>query len=162
GRPGEALAAHDRAVALAPNDPDAYFKRGVTLDDLERYPEAESAFRRALALQDSATGHYNLARTLMGQGRLAASEAANRRATEPDREFAEAHCNLGHTLQLQGQPTAAAAAFRRGHELAARRRDWRYPSDLWLREAESQARTEAVLIGAEAGFGGPEADDAIL
>ena len=43
GRYDEALAAHDRAVELAPDDADVHRSRGVTLFALERYAEALAA-----------------------------------------------------------------------------------------------------------------------
>lgn len=56
------LAAHDRAVAHRPNDPDAYYSRGLALFGLRDYDAAIADFDRALQLRDAfAEAFYNRA-----------------------------------------------------------------------------------------------------
>lgn len=50
GKPADALAAFDRAIALDESAAVAWMGRGFALDDLERYPEAIASFRQALTL----------------------------------------------------------------------------------------------------------------
>ncbi len=69
-RPGEALTELEKAADLDPLSHSLASNLGVTLRDLDRLPEAEDAFRRALELApDFIFGHYNLANAVYLQGR---------------------------------------------------------------------------------------------
>ena len=46
----EALASYDRAIAIAPQQPDAFYKRGVLLEKLNRMGEAAGAYQHVLSL----------------------------------------------------------------------------------------------------------------
>ena len=69
-RPEEALGKLERAADLDPLSHSLASNLGVTLRDLGRLGEAETAFRRALELApDFVFGHYNLANAVYLQGR---------------------------------------------------------------------------------------------
>ena len=69
-RPEEALGKLERAPGLDPLSHSLASNLGVTLRDLGRLGEAETAFRRALELApDFVFGHYNLANAVYLQGR---------------------------------------------------------------------------------------------
>ena len=62
-RPGEALAAHDRALALGLQAADAHYNRGNSLQSLGRSSEALTAYRAALAREPQhALALYDIAR----------------------------------------------------------------------------------------------------
>ena len=62
---------------------------------LERLDEAETSYRKAIALKpDYAEAHNNLGNILKEQGKLDESEACFRQAIELKPDFAEAHSNL--------------------------------------------------------------------
>lgn len=78
GRTNEAVAALERGAALDPLSPAIPTAIGADLIDAQRYDDAVTALKRALALQsDFAPAHENLARayTLKNMGPLAMEEA---------------------------------------------------------------------------------------
>src|SRR5215471_5952633 len=65
-RPAEALASHDKAIALKPNLAEAHNDRGNALMDLKRPEEALASYDRAIALKpDFAEAHGNRGNALM-------------------------------------------------------------------------------------------------
>jgi tetratricopeptide (TPR) repeat protein len=83
GRSHLALGHLDRAVRARPDDPDAAYERGVALYELCRFPEAERAFERALALAPDdawATHHLGLVLERRGDPRAEALLAKARAA----------------------------------------------------------------------------------
>jgi CHAT domain-containing protein/Flp pilus assembly protein TadD len=70
-----ALAAYDRAIALAPNFAVAYNNRGVVLAEMGRLEEAIAAYQKASQLQPTVTQYINLGDALKAMGRL--DEALN-------------------------------------------------------------------------------------
>jgi len=50
--------------------------------------------------------------------------------------YAEAYCNLSLVYRAKGRYDDALFYVRRGHELGTKTRNWAYPSDRWLAEAE--------------------------
>jgi hypothetical protein len=80
---------------------------------LERFEEAEQAYRRCVALQpDYAIGHCNLASVLMDRGRFADAATVCRQALQRAPASAELHLLLGSAHTHQGQLTLALEAFR--------------------------------------------------
>ena len=62
GRLAEALADFDKAIALKPDYPSAYYNRGNTYADREDYDRAISDYTRAIALKpDYREAYYNRA-----------------------------------------------------------------------------------------------------
>ena len=113
GRQYDAMTAIQKAVALAPDDAEAYSNLGNTLQDLGRLEDAEASYRQAIALQpDFAEAHYNLGNTLKALGRLEDAEASCREAIALKPGFAKAHNNLGNVLQDLGQLEEAAESYR--------------------------------------------------
>jgi tetratricopeptide (TPR) repeat protein len=56
----EALASHERAVALAPNSAIAHSNYGLALHHMKRFEETAASYERALAIEpDLAHAHYN-------------------------------------------------------------------------------------------------------
>ncbi|MDP2388883.1 MAG: tetratricopeptide repeat protein, partial [Acidobacteriota bacterium] len=69
GRHDEAVAHHQRAIALAPDHAPAYNNLGASLRAAGRLDEAIAAYRQALALRpDFASASYNLANALLAKG----------------------------------------------------------------------------------------------
>ncbi len=50
GRPAEALASFDKAIAINPDDAYAWNFRGVALHELGRYTEAVASYDKAIAI----------------------------------------------------------------------------------------------------------------
>jgi tetratricopeptide (TPR) repeat protein len=105
-----------------------------------------ACYRKALELDPKLPqAHLSLGNALRDQGDLAGAVACYRKALEVDPNYAEAHCNLGGVLGQQGQFAGSLAAFQTGHDLASKRKDWRYPSEQWVRRAKRQVELDAQL-----------------
>jgi Flp pilus assembly protein TadD len=59
GHFAEALAAYEEAIAINPRDVDAYYNKGVVLDELKRYEEAIEAYEGVIGLNPQYTDAYN-------------------------------------------------------------------------------------------------------
>lgn len=87
GEPRKALAAYDRGLALAPDDPSLLAARGEALFELWEFAQAEKALERALReAPDSADAHRYLALCLDRRGERGRAEKHFRRAHELDPE----------------------------------------------------------------------------
>jgi predicted O-linked N-acetylglucosamine transferase (SPINDLY family) len=118
GNHADALQYKQKAVELAPNDPEAHLNLGITLQALSRMSEAESAVRQAIALNpDFAEAHCQLAVLLFMQGQIAEAEACCSRALTLKPDLAEAHYHLGAIRLRQSCLQDAEAYFRRALQL---------------------------------------------
>jgi eukaryotic-like serine/threonine-protein kinase len=118
GRVREGLELYERLVQERPKNPWLHLERGLDLEVLKRFPEAEAAHRQAIRLQpDLPQAHYNLGNALAGQGRHREAEAAFRQALRLQPDDPDAHTNLGSALLRQGRPKEAEAACRRALRL---------------------------------------------
>jgi tetratricopeptide (TPR) repeat protein len=150
----EGAASLRRALDLNPRNARACDDLGNALWVQGKAAEAARWFRRAVRIDPGlARAHYNLGNALWVQGDLPGAAASFRRAVRFDPKDAEAHCNLGHVLLGQGELRPALAAFRTGHDLGSRRKDWGYPSALWIQRCEGfiklEGRLPALLKGEE-------------
>jgi len=113
GRNLEALSANQKAVEITPQDTEAHYNLGVTLQELHRSEEAEASYRQAIALKsDYAGAHSNLGVTLQELGKLEEAEISYRQAIALKPEYALAHSNLGNILQELGRLEEAEASYR--------------------------------------------------
>jgi serine/threonine protein kinase/Tfp pilus assembly protein PilF len=152
----EAIASFQQALAIDPKYYDALVNLGSRLQSIERIEEASEYLKRAVAAEPSKTdpklaiAHYNLGNALRDQGRLDEAVDEYRAAFRLRKDYAEAHCNLGLVLLKQGKFQKAAVELRRGHELGSQQPGWRYPSEEWVRNAESLAEDAEMLPRSEA------------
>lgn len=92
---------------------------GDRLCEEGRYPEAEGAYRMAIALAPGfAYAHASLAVPLCSMGRYAEADEACRIAIQLAPSDATGHNNLGYVLSEQGLHTDAEAAYREAVRLA--------------------------------------------
>ncbi len=118
GRHSTALAAHQKAASLAPEDAEAHFNVALTQDDLGRFKEAEASYNKAVALQPQyADAHCNLGNTLRKQGRLEDAAASYKRAIALRPDLVIAYNNLSVTLRELGNLSEAEAIGRQCVEL---------------------------------------------
>lgn len=112
GRADEAVAHHQRAIALMPEYAPAYNNLGASLRAAGRLDEAIAAYRQALALKpDFPSASYNLANALLAKGEAGASVEQFRQALR-SADTVEAHNNLGIALATRGDAAGALAEFR--------------------------------------------------
>ena len=113
GRYEEALDAY-RVAVQHPDYPLAHANLGMALNKLERFEEAETHLRRAIAL-DSKTknSHRYLGNALYEQGRYAEAVDAYRVAIEQRPDDALAHASLGATLNVLGRNEEAETHLHR-------------------------------------------------
>ncbi len=99
-----ALAAFDRALALAPDYANGHFNRGNLLADAGRYEEAIDSYRRALALDPGDAGaHCRLGVACGHLGRADEALTAFERALAINPDYAEAHRNRAFVWLAQGR-----------------------------------------------------------
>jgi Flp pilus assembly protein TadD len=84
-----AVAAFDRGIALFPNDENLLVRKGQALDQLQRFAEAEKAYRRAIELDPNLGAVH---------GYYAAHLRLRQRLDEADQEQAKAFALAGPTL----------------------------------------------------------------
>ncbi|MEE9553277.1 MAG: tetratricopeptide repeat protein, partial [candidate division Zixibacteria bacterium] len=99
------------SIEINPDYTDAHYNLGVLLTNLQRYPEAESAYREAIGIEpDYAGAHNNLGVLLDDLQRYPEAESAYHEAIRIMPDYAEAHYNLGVLLyNLQRYPEAESA-----------------------------------------------------
>ncbi|HEV2976566.1 MAG TPA: tetratricopeptide repeat protein [Casimicrobiaceae bacterium] len=159
--PERALAAWQKAIALAPHDAEPHFRIG----DFERrrghYADAIGAYRVALA---AGARHpvllNNLGLALQEQGELDEATRCFSAAAQLQPDMAPAHANLGDALRAQHRITEAIAAYTRASALAPN------VARLWLNLGVCQHRVDA-LADARASFEralalDPDAPDALV
>jgi eukaryotic-like serine/threonine-protein kinase len=118
GRWDQALTSYRRAIALKPDDAEAYNNLGNALLDQKKPGEAEAAYRRAIALRPHFPEAYiHLGAALRDQKRLGEAVAAFRKAIELRADFPEAYIHLGNALRDRKQLAEAVAAYRQAIDL---------------------------------------------
>ncbi len=114
GKPEEAVAAFQRALALNPRDPDALRGLAKAYESLGRVADAEATYRLAIkSLPEYWANFSQLGVFYYRIGRLDEAEKALVRATELAPENARATSNLGGVYYAMGRINDAVAAFRR-------------------------------------------------
>ncbi|GAB1233906.1 tetratricopeptide repeat-containing sulfotransferase family protein [Ferrigenium sp. UT5] len=112
GRLEEAVAAGQRACALAPNDVDAHYNLGLALTDKCEWDSAIRSYQRALALNPQhGLAWNNLGAALEKQGDKRAAELAYAKAVILNPAHHEAQNNLGAIYSEQGKLDEASHCF---------------------------------------------------
>ena len=113
GQYDQAIAHHERAIALRPDYAPAYNNLGAVLRAAGRLDDAVARYQQALAIRpDFASASYNLANALLEQGKAGDSVESFRRSLESNPNSVEAHNNLGIALANRGDAAGAIAEFR--------------------------------------------------
>jgi predicted O-linked N-acetylglucosamine transferase (SPINDLY family) len=118
--PRDAVARHQEALRLAPDDPGAYYRLARALAKQRRGEEAVLCFRQAVRLKpDFADAHKHLGDTLRWCRGAAVDEAvaSYREAIRLKPDDAKAYHMLGRTLKDMGLLDEAVSALRRACQL---------------------------------------------
>jgi Flp pilus assembly protein TadD len=111
-------------LAEQPDNGAAYSGYGDALSALQRWPEAERAYRKALSLGFVSTEVFiNLGIVLRLQGKLELSVECCRRAITLNPKLASGHVNLGAALARALRPSEAVESFRQALLLSPDRMD---------------------------------------
>lgn len=108
----EASKHYQQAVAQQPGFYEAWANLGTVLQLVGDLSGAEACYRKALALNADARGHFNLGTVLYGQGLHSAAIEAFREALRLDPHFADAWNDLGETWRDQGDMEEAVRCYR--------------------------------------------------
>ncbi|MBF0159882.1 MAG: tetratricopeptide repeat protein [Magnetococcales bacterium] len=107
-----------QALTLDANRPDGWTLAGMILRRLNRIPEANEAYRKAIALQpDFADPYNNFANLLREQGQFEEAVLYYRQAALLKPDFADAFNNLGGALQDVCRVDEAIVSFNRALDL---------------------------------------------
>lgn len=100
------------------NYPEAYFNQGLVYLALKQYADAESAYRKALKLNDAyPEAWYNLGLIQLKQKQWAQAEQSFHTALQYNPRYANAWFNLGVLATREGKDDAAIYAYRRAIEI---------------------------------------------
>jgi tetratricopeptide (TPR) repeat protein len=114
GQMDQAAQCFRRAIAIKPDDPDAYSRLGCVLDEKGHLDQAVACFRRAIALQpDHLNAHSNLGSTLQRQGHLDQAIECYRKAIAIKPDHADAHHSLALALHTQEHLDQAVECYRK-------------------------------------------------
>jgi tetratricopeptide (TPR) repeat protein len=114
GRPQDALALLDRALALAPLSATAFADRGTTLAMLERFEPALADLQRALALgYREASLCCTLGNVCTAQRGFDDALGWYAKAIQLDPNYALTYYNRGHLFRQMGRHAAALADFQK-------------------------------------------------
>ncbi len=112
GRLGEAIEEFTAAIGLQPQNPQAYYDRGLTHFRGNDYAAAREDFSAAATLDPAfADAYVGLASVSLVEGDYADARAGFERALSLDPDHAHARFNLGVVLQALGDPEGALAHF---------------------------------------------------
>jgi tetratricopeptide (TPR) repeat protein len=112
GKFDASIEAYNKALAIKPNNVEAYYNMGNALKGQGELEESIVAYSKALVIKPGyADAYNNMGNALQEQGKLEeAIEAFNKAlAIKPD--CAEPYCNIGNALQEHGKLEEAIAAY---------------------------------------------------
>ena len=119
-----AIALYRQAVALAPNDADAWYNLAAALAESGNAREGAAALTEAARLDPGRPEIHNIRGTTLAEGGdLAAAEQEFRATIASDPRNARAYNNLGNVLRAMNRDREAMEAYRRATEFAPRYAD---------------------------------------
>lgn len=107
-----AVAAYERSVSSDPEFARGYLELGLAYRQLEKYPQAEEAFKKAVTIYDDACGECALGMVLHDQGRNEEAEKALKKAATLNPRDTCAFNQLGRMYYKLERYPEAIEAFR--------------------------------------------------
>ena len=117
-KPEEALAAYRQAAVLQPKDPEPHLAAGLLLEKEEKFADAESEYKQALALGPSSDALTGLANIYMRWHRLPEAETELRKLVAAHPDEANARIQLGRVLAADGKYDEAITELQTGAKAA--------------------------------------------
>ncbi len=123
GKMDRAIRLYREAVALAPNDPDAWYDLAAALQESGNAAEAAVVIDEALKHDPNRAEGHNMRGVAVAASNPSAALDEFRKTIALDPRNARAYCNLGNALRSLGRYEEAADAYRKTIELAPRYAD---------------------------------------
>src|SRR5579863_9715404 len=117
-KPEEAIAAYGQAATLRPNDPEPHLAAGLLLEKENKFSDAETEYKQALARDATSEALTGLANIYMRGRRFVEAEEYLRKLVSAQPGSAAAHVQLGRVLAAEGKNDAAVAELEDGVKLA--------------------------------------------
>jgi tetratricopeptide (TPR) repeat protein len=142
-----AIECYRQAIEVDPKLALAHYNLGFALTAKGDAEGAIACYKKAIDVgPKDAAAHYNLGNALTAKGDVEGAIACYQKAIAADPNHAEAHCNLGQALSHRGSFREGLRYLKAGHQLGSRRKDWPYPSDAWVQQAERLVELDAKLL----------------
>ena len=117
-KPEQAVKLLQEAITAYPSFYSAHVALGEQCDKLKRYPEAESAYKRAVELKsDASTAHAGLGVVLVKQKKYAEAIPPLRRSIEIHKESSAPYLFLGLAEMMTGDYDSAESNLLRAYEI---------------------------------------------
>jgi len=150
-KPEEAIAAYRQASALRPEDPEPHLAAGLLLEKENKFSDAETEYKQALALDPKSDALTGLANIYMRGRHFVEAEEYLRKLVAAQPENAAVHVQLGRALAAEGKNDAAVAELEAGVKLApADSSAQRDLADVYLatgKNAQAEAAYRTLLAG---------------
>jgi tetratricopeptide (TPR) repeat protein len=117
-RPDAAISAYEQAAKLQPKDPEQHLSAGLLLENENKFADAESQYKEALALDPSSDAVTALANLYMRGRRFPEAAEYLEKLVAQQPQNAAAHIQLGRVLAAEGKNDAALAQLQAGAKLA--------------------------------------------
>jgi tetratricopeptide (TPR) repeat protein len=117
-KPEEAIAAYRQASALRPEDPEPHLAAGFLLEKDNKFSDAETQYKQALALDPKSDALTGLANIYMRGHRFVEAEEYLRKLVAAQPGNAAAHVQLGRVLAAEGKNDPAVTELEAGVKLA--------------------------------------------
>jgi len=117
-KPEEAIAAYGQGARLRPNDPEPHLSAGLLLEKENKFSDAETEYKQALALDPKSDALTGLANIYMRGRRFVEAEEYLRKLVTTQPRNAAAHIQLGRVLAAEDKNDDAAAELETGVKLA--------------------------------------------
>jgi tetratricopeptide (TPR) repeat protein len=117
-KPDQAIAADRQAAVCEPKDPEPHLAAGLLLEKQQKFSDAESEYKEALALDPSSDAVTGLANIYMRGHRLPEAEVELRKLVDARPDQASARIQLGRVLAAEGKNDEAIAELQAGAKLA--------------------------------------------
>ncbi|AII85970.1 tetratricopeptide repeat protein [Planktomarina temperata] len=112
------IEAYNKALAIKPDNADAYYNMGNALQEQGKLEEAIEAYNKALSLKpDYAEAYNNMGNALKEQGKLEEAIEAHNKALAIKPDNADAYYNMGNALKEQGKLEEAIEAYNKALSL---------------------------------------------
>jgi tetratricopeptide (TPR) repeat protein len=117
-KPDDAIAAYQQASKLQPKDPEPHLSAGMLFENQDKFADAESQYKQALAIDPSSEALAALANLYMRGRRFPEAEDYLRKLVAAQPENAVAHIQLGRVLASEGKNDLAVSELQIGTKLA--------------------------------------------